>query len=325
MARRNQDLALTPSMPGTFLPLAHPTLVARPPSGVGWIHEIKFDGYRFQLNVQSGRATWFTRNGHDWTQKLPLHSAAAAMLEDCVLDGELCALDDAGQPAFSALRRSLSARSSGRLVYFAFDILWRGGTDLRPFALSTRKKALKEVLDVAGVGSRIRYVDHFADLPGDQLLDAACRMQLEGLVSKKTGENYQAGRTSVWAKAKCRPSQELIVGGWKSGPDGRFKGLLTGVYEREGLKYAGSLQTGFADRQMKDLTPRLKALARPGTPFAGVQPRADRGDALHFVEPQLVAQAEIAEWTDSGRVRQASFKGLRFDKVALEVRRERPR
>ena len=99
MARRNQDLALTPSMPGTFLPLAHPTLVSRPPSGVGWIHEIKFDGYRFQLNVQSGRATWFTRNGHDWTQKLPLHSAAAAMLEDCVLDGELCALDDAGQPA----------------------------------------------------------------------------------------------------------------------------------------------------------------------------------------------------------------------------------
>lgn len=326
MARRKEDIELTPIMPRTFLALAHPTLLQRPPQGRDWIHEIKFDGYRFQLNVAGGKATWFTRNGHDWTEKLPRHSAAAAGLEDCILDGELCALDAAGQPAFSALRRALNARTSGSLVYFAFDVLWRGTTDLRPYSLATRKKALQEILASAGGGlaNKIRYVDHFDDLPAAQLLEAACRMELEGIVSKKLGENYRAGRTSVWAKAKCRPSQEVVVGGWRSGPDGRFKGLLTGVYERGELRYAGALKTGFADRQLQDLRPRLKALARPRSPFVGAQPRADRGDEVHFVEPRLVAAAEIAEWTDSGRLRQASFKGLREDKEPLEVRRERP-
>ena len=322
MARRKQDIELTPKMPASFQPLSHPTLTSKLPQGRDWIHEIKFDGYRMQLNVRNGVATWFTRNGHDWTDKLPAHNKDAGSFEDCILDGELCALDTNGQPAFSALRRDFNPRNSGKLVYFVFDILWRGETDLRPYALSTRKKSLEGVLERAAAGLRFRNVDHFTDTDSEHLLNAACRMQLEGIVSKRLSENYRAGRTAVWMKGKCRPSQEVVVGGWKAGPDGRFKGLLTGVYDREGLKYAGSLKSGFGDRSLRDLTPRLKRLARKGTPFKGEQPRATGGDRLHFVEPELVAQAEIAEWTDSGRLRQASFKGLREDKPASEVRRE---
>lgn len=324
MPRKKQDIERTPRMPATFQPLSHPTLAARPPEGRDWIHEIKFDGYRFQMHVVGGSVTWFSRNGLDWSDRLAPLSKSAALLEDCILDGEVCALNAQGEPDFSALRSNLNRKSSGRLVYFVFDVLWRGTTDMRPFALSTRKKVLAQILEAAGedVGVKIRYVDHFEGVAPAELITAACRMRLEGIVSKKLGENYRAGRSAVWIKAKCRPGQEVVVGGWKAGADGRFKGLLTGVYDRGQLRYAGSLKNGFRDRDVAELRPRLRALARPKTPFAGEQPRAAGGDSLHFVEPQLVAQAEIAEWTGSGRLRQASFKGLREDKPATDVRRE---
>ena len=324
MARRKQDIERTPRMPATFQPLSHPTLQVKPPEGRQWIHEIKFDGYRFQLNVTGSVATWFTRNGLDWTDKLRSLSKAAALLDDCILDGELCAVNANGEPNFSALRSSLNRKMSGRLVYFVFDILWRGTEDVRPFALATRKKVLAQLLDAGGeeLAKRIRYVDHFEGIAPTELVAAACRMRLEGIVSKRLDENYRAGRTAVWLKSKCRPSQEVVVGGWKAGPDGRFKGLLTGVYDRGELRYAGSLKNGFRDGDVRALRPKLKALARQRTPFAGEQPRATGGDSLHFVEPELVAQAEIAEWTGSGRLRQASFKGMREDKAAADVRRE---
>ncbi|KQS55879.1 hypothetical protein ASG17_07455 [Brevundimonas sp. Leaf363] len=324
MARRKQDIERTLKMPVGFQALSHPTLEAKPPAGRGWIHEIKYDGFRFQLRVERGVATWFTRNGHDWTDKLAAHSADAAAFEDCILDGELCAVDAEGMPAFSQLRSDLNRRTSGRLVYFVFDILWRGDSDLRPYALATRKKSLEKLLADAGpaVAKRFRFVDHFPDAEPSALLKAACTMRLEGIVSKRSDENYRSGRTAVWIKSKCRPGQEVVVGGWKAGPDGRFKGVLTGVYDRGQLRYAGSIKNGFRDEHLKELRPRLKALARARTPFAGEQPRATGGDSLHFIEPEVVVQADIAEWTASGRLRQASFKGLRDDKAPTEVRRE---
>jgi bifunctional non-homologous end joining protein LigD len=326
MPRRKQDIERTPTMPATFLPLSHPTLVAKPPEGPGWIHEIKFDGWRMQLNVAGGRATWFTRNGFDWTDRLGVISVFAGELPDCILDGEMCALDDDGQPSFSALQSAMRTGRTDELIFYAFDVLFRGADDLRPYALTTRKLILTDVLEQGGpaIADTIRYVDHFPDAPAGQLARAACEMRLEGIVSKKAGENYRAGRTAVWLKTKCRPGQELVIGGFKTAPDGRFKGLLTGVYERGELVYAGSVKTGFADRDVRDITPRLKALRRDRSPFAGkLQPTAAGGDRLNFVEPELVAQADIAEWTASGKVRQASYKGLREDKPATDVRRER--
>lgn len=325
MARKKQDLECTLTMPAEFLPLAHPTLVSRPPEGSGWLHEIKFDGWRMQLNVKEGRATWFTRNGHDWTGKLGVLSVFAGELPDCILDGELCALDDDGNPSFSALQSAMVTDRTDELVFFAFDILFRGETDLRPYALETRKASLRRVLDEGGpaIEDVIRYVDHFPDAPAKQLHRAACEMRLEGIVSKRLDENYRPGRSQVWLKAKCRPGQELVVGGWKTSPGGHFKGLLTGVYREGQLIYAGSVKNGFGEREVRQLGPRLKALERRRSPFTGkLQPMASGGDRLHFAEPRLVAQADIAEWTASGKVRQASFKGLREDKAPNEVRRE---
>jgi len=325
MARKKQDLERTPVMPGGFLPLSHPTLVAKPPEGAGWIHEIKYDGWRMQLNVRRGRAKWWTRNGHDWTGKLGVLSVFAGELPDCILDGEVCALDENGTPSFSALQSAMAADRTDELVFFAFDVLFRGEANLRPYALETRKASLVKVLEAGGeaIEDHIRYVDHFPDAPARQLQRAACQMRLEGIVSKRLDENYKAGRNTAWLKAKCRPGQELVVGGWKAAPGGHFKGLLTGVYEGGELVYAGSVKNGFGEREVRQLMPGLKALQRDRTPFAGkTQPTASGGDRLHFVEPRLVAQADIAEWTASRKVRQASFKGLREDKEPEEVRRE---
>lgn len=325
MPRRKQDLERTPVMPAEFLPLSHPTLVAKPPEGSGWIHEIKFDGWRMQLNVAGGRATWFTRNGFDWTGKLGVLSVFAGELPDCILDGELCALDGDGRPSFSALQSAMASDRTEDLVFYAFDILFRGETDLRPYALETRKASLARVLSEGGeaIEDHVRFVDHLPDAPARQLHRAACEMRLEGIVSKRLDENYKAGRTTAWMKSKCRPGQELVVGGWKAAPGGHFKGLLTGVYKDGQLVYAGSVKNGFGAREVQQVLPRLKALSRLRTPFAGkLQPTAAGGDRLHFVEPELVAQADIAEWTASGRVRQASYKGLREDKRPEEVKRE---
>ncbi len=324
MARRKQDLERTLAMPAEFLPISNPTLVRKPPEGAGWIHEVKFDGWRMQLNVKGGRVRWWTRNGHDWTDKLGVVSVFAAELPDCILEGEMCALDDDGHPSFSALQSAMKSGRTDELIFYAFDILFRGTDDLRPYALTTRKAALAAVLEEGGpaIEDTIRYVEALPNASAAHLKLAACKMGLEGIVSKKVGENYRQGRTEVWLKTKCRPSQELVVGGWKSGRDGRFKGLLTGVYEGGALRYAGGVKTGFSDRTVTEAVPRLKAIAKKESPFVGPQPKADAGDALHFVEPRLVAEADIAEWTASGKLRQASFRGWREDKEPADVRRE---
>jgi bifunctional non-homologous end joining protein LigD len=303
-------------MPG-FVEFQHPKLVSRPPSGAAWLHEIKFDGYRLQIHVQGRRATIYTRNGHDWTDRFPELAADAATLPDCILDGELCAIDSEGRSRFSSLRASISPGRTGGLVLFVFDLLWRQGEDLRPYGLRTRKALLSRLLEDAP--SRLRWVDHF-EVGGETMLRSACAMGLEGVVSKGWDAPYKAGRSESWVKAKRRPSQELVIGGWKQEPVGTFEGLIVGVYDQGRLRYVGRLKTGFG-RTSGGLLPRLRALEIPASPFeSGEPPR--KTPAIHWVRPELVAAAEIAEWTDSGKLRQASFKGLREDKDPREVVRE---
>ena len=308
-----------------FVPPQLTTLVQTAPEGDAWLHEIKLDGYRVLARIERGRARLFTRSGQDWTARFPSVTAAVERLhaKSALLDGEVVVLDALGVSHFQSLQEALSQGRTQDLVYFVFDLLFLDGRDLRSLPLSERTALLARLLH--GSGKTIRYSAH-VEGQGGTFYDKACRMGLEGIISKRKDAPYRSGRSTAWVKVKCVASQEFVIVGFTEPKGARagFGALLLGVYEKDGsLTYVGRVGTGFDTRSLKALHGKLKALERERFPLKSPPPGSTRD--IHWVEPKLVADVAFTEWTRDGILRHPTFHGLREDKSAREIVKELPK
>jgi bifunctional non-homologous end joining protein LigD len=301
------------------------TLEQEVPKGSGWLFEVKWDGYRALAYVKGGEARLISRNGNDLTARFPAVAkevAKAVKTPDCVLDGEVCALDEQGRPSFSAMQQG---KPGTPIVYEVFDVLEVEGEPLVDLPLAERRRRLEALLDRRN--RTVRLSEAFED--GQALYKAAKEQGLEGIIAKRTDSPYrQDKRTREWLKIKTHGRQEFVIAGYTKGQgrrSGRLGSLVLGVWRGGVLSYVGNCGTGFTDKDIDELLARLKPLEQPECPFPVVpkMPKVRKGDVV-WVKPELVCEVEFVEWTHDGRLRAPSFQGLRDDKPAHEVRREEP-
>ncbi|WP_431299107.1 DNA ligase D [Tabrizicola sp. BL-A-41-H6] len=324
---RVADVASLPGAKRARLPEFVEPMLAKlapsPPTGERWLHEIKFDGYRLQARIKAGQVRLLTRSGLDWTAKFGPELVKALVglpAQAALLDGELVVETELGASSFSALQSDLSEGRTDRFVYYAFDLLHFDGHDLRKVPFIQRKAVLERL--IATADRRVAYSDHFVET-GDMVLRHACRLSLEGIVSKLRDAPYRTGRGTGWIKSKCSDRQEFVIGGYVPSTTSRqaVGSLVLGVHEASGLTYVGRVGTGFSASVAASLFLRLEAIAVPESPFASPLTVAQRSQ-VRFVKPDLVAEVEFRAWTADGHLRHAAFRGLREDKPATEIRRE---
>ena len=302
------------------------TLSSKAPDSGKWVHEIKFDGYRIQARLDRGKVKLLTRKGLNWTSKFPTVAAAIAKLpaKSALIDGEVVVEGDDGLSSFSLLQQDLKASRHDRMVLYGFDLMHLDGADLKSLPLVSRKDALAKLFKREPARGVLRLSESLTEA-GSTLLRHACKMGLEGIVSKVADAPYRSGRGQDWIKTKCSDRQELVVAGVvPSTVDARAVGaLVLGFYERDKLHYAGRTGTGFTHEIARSLFRKLKALETAKAPFETI-PAEERGARKPiWVEPSMVVEVDFHGWTHGERVRQASFQGVREDKAAKDVVREK--
>jgi bifunctional non-homologous end joining protein LigD len=311
------------------------TLVKTAPSGDDWIHEIKFDGYRIIAFIRNGKAHLITRNGNDWTAQFSTIARAVEKLNlrEAILDGEVVRPGVDGATDFQALQNAMSSRRQDELVYYAFDVLHLNGYNLTQVPTIERKRVLQGTLEASSdksVAKHIRYSEHF-EREGAEVLQSACTLKLEGIISKRRDAPYAFSRNENWLKTKCIQRQEFVIGGYTDPEGGRskFGALLVGVPTDKGngemkLKFAGKVGTGFSNKSLEDIARRMRPLEQAECPFVDAPTGAFRRTA-HWIKPQLVGEVEFTEFTSDGKLRHPSFQGLREDKPADQVVAEKPK
>jgi len=318
--------AVAGPMPETLKPeLA--TLVESAPDG-DWLYEIKFDGYRVMARIDNGDVRLITRNGHDWTHKLPKQAEALAALglESAWLDGEMVVANEQGVPDFQALQNAFDAGSSGKIAYYLFDLPYLNGMDLRKVPVEERRAALAAVLE-PNEDPLLRFSDSFEETP-EALLNSACQMRMEGLIGKRQGSAYVSRRSSDWIKLKCKNRQEFVVVGFSDpkGARSAFGALLLGLHDVDSgeLRYAGKVGTGFNETTLKSIYQQLLPLETKKAAVVN-PPTGYDAKGVHWLKPELLAEVAFAEMTKEGSVRHAVFHGLRNDKPAKAITQELPK
>ncbi len=312
------------ALPDTLQPQLA-TLVDSPPSG-DWRYEVKFDGYRILARIDGDDIRLFTRNGHDWSAKMPrqVEALKALGLDSAWLDGEMVVVDDNGVADFQALQNAFDTEHDERITYYLFDLPWLGGEDLRALPLQQRRATLARLLE--GHASQVlRYSADF-EAPVESLLDSACRLELEGLIGKRADSPYVGRRSSDWVKLKCKQRQEFVIVGYTDPKGSRngFGALLLALHDHGSgqLRYAGKVGTGFSAATLDSIHARLKPLQTDRSPLPK-PPTGAEARGVHWLKPQLLAEVAYAQMTREGIVRHAVFHGLRDDKPATAIDLER--